>query len=95
MKTPIRTERLPWRQIDGRAVVIQPSAGKVHELNPAGTLLWSRADGTRSVEALASELAQEYGISAELARADAVEFFRSMETLGLLSMVPARPAQKE
>jgi hypothetical protein len=89
---PTRAERLPWREIDGRAVIVQPRAGKVHELNPVATQLWRGADGRRSVEELAREVATRFDVEPPRALADATEFFRSLQELGLVTWPESSPS---
>lgn len=75
---------LPWREIDGRSVVMNPKRGEVHELDEVATFLWKQADGTRSVEDIAQTLAAEFEVDASVALSDAQEFFSSLEALGLI-----------
>jgi hypothetical protein len=82
---PVRLGKLPWREIDGRVVLVQTGRGEVHELNATASFLWSRADGACSVAELAAKLAEEFEMTGESAQADALEFFTDLENRGLLS----------
>ncbi len=81
---PTRRDKLPWREMDGRAVIIDPKKGKVHELNPAATLIWKTADGSRSLQEIAELMENEFEISLEQALADAVEFLAVLKTHHLM-----------
>ncbi len=85
MHKPTRTPRLPWREIDGRAIVLQPAAGKVHELNPVATLLWRLSDGTRTLDQLSREVAGLFEVTESAALEDARGFVSSLSRLGLLA----------
>ncbi len=76
---------MPWREIDGRAVIVQPRTGAVHELNAVGTFLWKQADGRRSLDELALAVSDTFEVEPASARADAAEFFRSLADQGLLA----------
>ena len=41
----IRAPATVWREIDGRAVVIDLDGGRVRTLNPTGSVLWQSLDG--------------------------------------------------
>ena len=82
---PIRAERLPWRDIDNHAVIINVTNGKVHELNTTGTLLWINADGNLSKEQLAEILCQNFETDMDEAIKDVDEFFADLNEDGLIN----------
>ena len=87
LKRPLRVERLPWRKIDGRVVVVQPQAGQVHELNSVAAFFWEKSDGTRSGEELVALLPEEFDLdesSKVEAMSDAETFFIRLESQGLI-----------
>lgn len=81
---PSRKQRLPWREIDGRAVVVQPIVGQVHELNGVGTFLWKQADGSRSLTEIIHALTEAFEIDAREAESDVQEFYQTLEKNGLI-----------
>ena len=81
---PRQIVRLPWREIDGRSVVINPKRGEVHEFDEVGTFLWKHADGSRSVEDIADALTAEFDVDLSSALADSKDFYTSLEALGLI-----------
>lgn len=84
MANPAKTERTPWREIDGRAVIIQTKAGEVHELNATATFLWRQTDGSRTVAELAEALRAEFEIDEATALADVNAFLGELAAKGLL-----------
>ncbi len=82
---PTRLPRLPWREIDGRAVVLNPRRGEVHELDPVATFLWARADGTRTTEELAALVTESFEVELEVALTDTRELMSALENRGLLA----------
>ena len=71
--------------MDGRAVILYPRKGAVHELNRAATCLWKAADGSRSVEELALVLEENFEISAEEAREDVTQFLVTLRSHELIA----------
>lgn len=67
-----------WQIVDGEAIVVDLASGRTIGLNPAGTLLWSRVDGQRDLDALAAELAATFALPEKTAQNDTEEFFRDM-----------------
>jgi hypothetical protein len=81
---PIRREKLPWREIDGRTVIVHPAAGTVHELNATGTMLWKNSDGQNSIHQLAEMLKQNFDIQPNEAAEDVLSFFNELDEKGLI-----------
>ena len=84
MKNPKQIENLPWREIDGRVVIIHPKRGEVHEFNPVGTLLWKNATGTATLDELIYLVCEEFDVDFETAKVDAQDFFTSLAVHDLL-----------
>jgi len=81
---PVRNPRLAWREVDGEIVIISPEDSQVHELNETASLIWKYADGIRSCDEIAAELAAEFDVALEAARADAAELIEALEEKRLL-----------
>lgn len=74
----IRNPRLAWREVDGEMIIISPD-GQVHELNETATLVWKNAAGDKGLEEIAGEIAVEYDVTLEHARADLAELLVVLE----------------
>lgn len=74
----------PARTIDGEAVVITPHDSTLHTLNGTATFIWDRADGTRTLGDILTELEQTYEVEAQVARADAASFVTEAVEKGLM-----------
>jgi hypothetical protein len=61
-------------QDETEAVLVLPSLGKVKVLNEVGARIWSLADGSRDLSAIAGILCQEYQVGQEEAEADVLQF---------------------
>lgn len=80
-----RNPDVSWRAIEGQAVLIHNREGEIEVLNALGTFLWEHHG--EPLAALAKTIAEDYGISAEEAQRDAVEFFETLVSSGAL--IPA------
>ena len=74
----------PARTIDGEAIVITPADSTLHTLNDTATFIWDRADGTRTLQAIADELLEEFDVDAETLRTDALAFVEDAVRRNLL-----------
>lgn len=74
----------PARTIEGEALVITPHDSTLHRLNEAATYIWDRADGTRTLEAIAQEMIEAFEVEEATLRADAIEFVQEAVAKGLM-----------
>ena len=81
---PIQHKPLPWRNIEGRVVLIHPKNHKVHEFNEVGTFLWTHADGNYSLEDLSQKLSQDFQVGYQEALKDSKQFFEHLHQLELI-----------
>lgn len=81
---PNQNPDLAWREIEGEVMIVTPGEGAMHELNATGSFLWKLADGTRTVEEIASALAEEFDVTPEAAMADTRELLAQLAQKDLL-----------
>lgn len=80
----VRSEDVVWRSDEDEVVVLELTTGTYLTLNGSGKLLWlSLADGCKA-SALTQQLQDAYGISEELATADASAFVDDLTQRNLL-----------
>jgi len=63
----------------------------IYRFNGTGTLIWKLLESPRTVQELASAVAEEYAVEAEQAERDVMEFVGEMKSVGLVE-VPAAMA---
>jgi len=71
---------------DGSTVVFDPHTGTAHELNPVGALIWEYCDGEHSIEAIAAELHECFGVALHDGRRDVQCFVDGLRQLALLAV---------
>lgn len=74
----------PARTLDGEAIVITPDDSVLHTLNDTATFIWDRADGTRTLQAIAGELGAEFEVDPETLQREAIAFVEDAVRRGLL-----------
>jgi Coenzyme PQQ synthesis protein D (PqqD) len=66
------------REIEGELIIVPLAAGigdmedELYTLNETGRVIWSRLDGSRTIEALVEELVDEYEAPSERIREDVI-----------------------
>jgi hypothetical protein len=81
---PARAPGVISRLMDGEAVLVHPSQGKVRVLNAVGARVWELADGQRDVATLAGAVAAEYDVSLAQAEADISAFCEDLVGRGVM-----------
>ncbi len=81
---PHHISNLPWREVDGRVVVLSPKAGTIHELNVVASFLWRNADGKSTCTEIAARLSDTFDVEPVIAQSDAERFFTELESLKLI-----------
>ena len=74
----------PARTIDGEAIVITPDDSTLHTLNDTATYIWDRADGTRTLSAIAQEMLAEFEVNEATVKAQSLLFVEDAVTRGLM-----------
>jgi pyrroloquinoline quinone biosynthesis protein D len=70
--------------LDDDLVIYDPSNGRAYVLNPTAALIWELCDGSMTIEGMADELKQEYGLEDETVLADVEALIAQLERAGLL-----------
>lgn len=80
----VRNPKLAWREIGGEIMIISPEDSQVHELNATASLVWKQADGTKTQEEIAAQLAAEFEVELDAAQADVAELMHRLGEKNLL-----------
>ena len=79
----VKTHALP----DGSILLFTPHAGAAIPLNASGAAIWTLCDGTRSVDEIVGQLAEDYDAPRDQIETDSRRFLAEMTRLGLLERV--------
>lgn len=84
MNQPKQNPHINTRPFDGTLLLIDVDNAVLHELNEVGTRVWEMCDGTKSVEAIALALTEEFDVTAEQATKDVESFLSLLYQRGAL-----------
>ncbi len=90
----VRSPFLAWRVIENEAVIISPQERELHSLNEVGTYIWNLADGSRTIEEIAHELARRYEVTPEEVLTDTIAFAQALVERGV-AFVSERPTSED
>lgn len=82
-----RADRTAWQSFDSRVVVLDVPSRTLVGLNPTATQIWNQLDGLRSLEDIASALAQAYQQPLERVRDEVVTFGEQLLSRGCVEQV--------
>ena len=73
-----REEKIPWRLIEGEAVLVNIEDGEVIHLNEVAAEIWSVIDGTRSVEEIVEHVNREFEAEIATIEKDVFDFLNQL-----------------
>ena len=81
---PRRRGDVICEELDGEAVIWDPCATSLYVLNPSATVVWNSIDGFTTVDSLARELGEVFGIDNSRMELDVLQVVRDFGEQGLL-----------
>ena len=88
---------VPWVAavgLDGETVLFDERSARLHLLDAVATAVWTRLDGSVTLDDLARDLSTTFGTEEERVRADVVAFLRRLEREHLLEGVTPAAAER-
>jgi hypothetical protein len=82
---PRRRSDVLTRAVDGELVILDQANGAVHHLNSTASLIWQECTGDRTLEQIATWLAQEVGKPVGEVMADVAGTIANLRQLSLLA----------
>lgn len=80
----LRHDRVLWRQLDDRILVLDVHRSRYLRLNESGSVLWQALDTPRRPDELVDVLTDAFDIDEQQAGADVAAFLRQLHRLELL-----------
>ena len=88
---PKRCEDNIWRDLGDEVVILDEDGTQVCLLNKTASLIWTLADGTRTMEEIAESIYQRFEVSLQEAMADVQEFGDQLLKAGLIELYDQSP----
>lgn len=81
---PARVESpsLKWRREGNVILMLDENEGSIYELNITAAKAWELADGSNTLEEIASQIAREFEADLEEVKRDLVGLFQELEKRG-------------
>ena len=83
---PSRIDGVLTAEVDGDLVLMHPVEYTYFGLSSTGVAVWDRIDGSRDVEAILSELSQQFEGGEEEIRTDVLDFLGGLSSAKLIDL---------
>ncbi len=81
----LKNERVPWRIIEGEAILVKLDSGEVIHLNEVAAEIWRTIDGKRKISEIVAHIQKEFDVDGEQAERDTLEFIKSLSDINLVT----------
>jgi len=82
-----RKKDIPWRIIEGEAIVVEVDKGKIIHLNETGAEIWNVLDGKNTVSEIIKHICNTFEVGEEVAERDTLEFLGQLIDMGIVEWV--------
>ena len=86
-------KRTASRILEKEAVILTLEDSMLHTLNRVGSRTWELADGTKTIEEIATIISDEFEIEKATAQADILEFVEELQGKGMISVRSTRTSE--
>lgn len=73
-----RSAKIPWRLIEGEAILLDGVEGELIRLDPVGAEIWNAIDGIRTVQEIVDRICGIFEVSERKARRDVHRFIKRL-----------------
>lgn len=84
-----RRSNVPWKELDGIAIILLLDTGDYFELDGLGLDLWKMLDGSRTLDECAEAITRTHDAPLDVVRADVLQFADDLLAGHLASIVEA------
>jgi rRNA processing protein Krr1/Pno1 len=81
----LKNERVPWRIIEGEAILVKVDSGEVIHLNEVAAEIWRIIDGKRKISEIVDHIQKDFDVDKEQAEKDTLEFIQSLSDINLVT----------
>ena len=81
----LKNERVPWRIIEGEAILVKVDSGEVIHLNEVAAEIWRIIDGKRKISEIVDHIQKDFDVDREQAEKDTLEFIKSLSDINLVT----------
>jgi len=81
----LKNDRVPWRIIEGEAILVKVDSGEVIHLNEVAAEIWRIIDGKRKTSEIIDHIQKDFDVDREQAEKDTLEFIKSLSDINLVT----------
>jgi len=79
-----KNDRVPYRIIEGEAILVNVKSGEVIHLNEVGAAIWSFLEAEKKISQVVNHICENFEIDEKTTREDTLEFIQSLLDNGLV-----------
>ena len=87
MRIYIKSHELVEQVVEGEIVVLDKASGLIHQLNSTAGTIWKACDGKADADNIAAQIAKQYDIDIESAKADVETTLKQLEQQKLVQII--------
>ena len=84
-----RAKDIPWRIIEGEAIVVEVDKGEIIHLNETAAEIWNVLDGKKTVSDIIKHICRAFEVGEAEAERDSLEFLGQLIDMGIVECVEA------
>jgi len=81
-----KNEGVPWRIIEGEAILVQVETGEVIHLNEVATEIWRAVDGKKTIAEIIDQITASFEVKRDEASKDTLEFVNKLLDKSLVTL---------
>ncbi len=80
-----KNKRVPWRIIEGEAILVKVDSGEVIQLNEVAAEIWRMIDGQRKISGIITHICNSFDVEKKDAEKDTLDFLESLLDKNLIT----------
>lgn len=80
-----KNEKIPWRIIEGEAILVNVDKGEVIHLNKVAAKIWDLINGKKSVSDIIEHIYNQFEVDEKAAKRDTLEFLDELIKKGAVN----------
>ena len=80
-----KNTRVPWRIIEGEAILVKVDSGEVIQLNEVAAEIWRMIDGQRKISGIITHICSSFEVDRKQAEKDTLDFLESLLDKNLIT----------
>ncbi len=79
-----KNKKVPWRIIEGEAILVDVSGASITHLNEVGAEIWNSIDGKKSISDIARHIQNLFEVDEQTTQKDTLEFIGLLTKKGVV-----------